>query len=72
MSEGEVSPDIQLSIDVIVASGFVNPIYLTNAGDGSGRIFVVEQAGKIKILQNGEVMLKQSILLKYIITMESH
>ncbi len=48
--------EIQLSIDVIVASGFVNPIYLTHAGDGSGRVFVVEQAGKIKILQNGEVI----------------
>ncbi|RPJ28870.1 MAG: hypothetical protein EHM35_13525, partial [Planctomycetaceae bacterium] len=30
-----------------VASGFDRPIYLTHAGDGSGRLFVVEQSGKI-------------------------
>ena len=30
-------------------SGFKLPVYLTNAGDGSGRIFVVEKAGVIKL-----------------------
>ncbi len=31
---------------------FTNPLDLQNAGDGSNRIFVVEQAGKIKVFQN--------------------
>ncbi|MFZ6029431.1 MAG: PQQ-dependent sugar dehydrogenase [Chloroflexota bacterium] len=35
-----------------VAGGFDRPIYLTHAGDGSGRLFVVEQAGMIRILQD--------------------
>src|SRR5690242_4922487 len=39
-----------------VASGLSKPVYLTNAGDGSGRKFIVEQTGKIKILLNGVVM----------------
>jgi hypothetical protein len=26
-----------------VASGLVSPVYLTEAGDGSGRLFVVDQ-----------------------------
>ena len=39
-----------------VASGFSRPLYLTHAGDGSGRLFVVEQSGKIKIVQNGQVL----------------
>jgi len=32
-----------------VASGLVRPVSITNAGDGSGRLFIVEQAGKILI-----------------------
>ncbi|MBA3468853.1 MAG: PQQ-dependent sugar dehydrogenase [Herpetosiphonaceae bacterium] len=31
-----------------VASGFDNPTFIANAGDGSGRLFVVEQAGTIR------------------------
>ena len=38
-----------------VASGFNRPLYITHAGDGSGRLFVVEQGGQIKILENGVI-----------------
>lgn len=31
---------------------FSNPLYLDHAGDGSDRIFVVEQAGRIKVFPN--------------------
>jgi glucose/arabinose dehydrogenase len=31
---------------------FSNPIFLTHAGDGTDRIFVVEQAGRIKVFPN--------------------
>jgi glucose/arabinose dehydrogenase len=43
-------PQISLSR---VAGGFVQPVHVTHAGDGSGRIFVVEQGGTIRILDNG-------------------
>jgi glucose/arabinose dehydrogenase len=33
-----------------VASGLSRPVALTNAGDGSGRLFVVEQAGRIRVI----------------------
>ena len=36
-----------------VASGFNSPLLVTNAGDGSGRLFVVEQDGYIFIVKNG-------------------
>jgi glucose/arabinose dehydrogenase len=39
-----------------VASGFTKPVFLTHAGDGSGRLFVVEQAGRIFILRDGAVL----------------
>ncbi|MFZ4850290.1 MAG: PQQ-dependent sugar dehydrogenase [Caldilinea sp.] len=38
-----------------VAAGFNQPVYLTHAGDGSGRLFVVEKAGRVKIIEAGSV-----------------
>jgi glucose/arabinose dehydrogenase len=38
---------------VPVLSGLTGPLYLTSAHDGSNRLFVVEQAGRIKVLQPG-------------------
>jgi glucose/arabinose dehydrogenase len=38
-----------------VASGLTKPLYLTHAGDDSGRLFVVEQAGRVMILQAGAI-----------------
>jgi glucose/arabinose dehydrogenase len=38
-----------------VANGFTKPVYLTEADDGSGRLFVVEQAGRILIVRQGQV-----------------
>ena len=39
-----------------VASGLTNPVFITNAGDGSGRIFIIEQGGYIRILKNGSLL----------------
>lgn len=39
-----------------VAAGFSQPVYITHAGDGSGRLFVVEKAGLIKIIHNGQIL----------------
>src|SRR3954470_17635475 len=37
-----------------VISGLDSPVYLTNAGDGSNRLFVLEQRGVVKVIQPGE------------------
>lgn len=39
-----------------IADGFTNPLDLQHAGDGSGRIFVVEQPGRIRIIQGGQTL----------------
>ena len=39
-----------------VANGLGKPVGLVHAGDGSGRIFIIEQPGTIRILQNGELL----------------
>ena len=39
-----------------IASGFSSPLLVTNAGDGSNRLFVIEQGGRIKIIKNGSVL----------------
>ena len=50
------SADIQITVDEIVASGFTYPVQVTHAGDGSRRLFVVEQPGTIWIVQDGAVL----------------
>lgn len=43
-------PDISLTL---TASGFSHPLGITHAGDGSGRMFIVEQGGLVKIIKSG-------------------
>jgi glucose/arabinose dehydrogenase len=36
-------------------TGFRQPLLITHAGDGSGRVFVAEQGGLVKVVRNGAV-----------------
>lgn len=40
---------------ILVIGGFENPVHVTNGGDGSGRLFVVEQRGRIRIIENNAI-----------------
>ncbi|MCK5365325.1 MAG: PQQ-dependent sugar dehydrogenase, partial [Gammaproteobacteria bacterium] len=39
-----------------VASGLTAPVGLTHAGDGSGRLFIVEQTGQIRFVEDGTLL----------------
>ncbi len=39
-----------------VVSGLTQPVFVTNAGDGSNRLFIVQQTGQIKIFKNGSLL----------------
>lgn len=45
-----------LTLSPISTQGLRQPLYLTHAGDGSGRIFVVEQPGRIRILTEDRLL----------------
>ncbi len=52
----QAQPPADLSLQPVITSGSVSsPVALRNAGDGSGRLFVVEQGGNIRILLDGAV-----------------
>ncbi len=38
-----------------LARGLDQPLFVTHAGDGSGRLFVVEQTGRIRVLRGGSL-----------------
>ena len=40
------------------ATGLELPVQITHAGDGSGRLFVVERAGRVRIVENGRVRIE--------------
>ena len=46
---------IHLRLDEI-ASGLSSPLLVTHAGDDSGRLFVVEQTGKVRIIKDGALV----------------
>lgn len=54
-SKGVARITIQLKS---IASGFTGPLGLGDPNDGSDRLFIVEQTGKIKIIKNGKVLPK--------------
>jgi glucose/arabinose dehydrogenase len=50
---GEAAGVVRIALEPVVTSGLSDPVLVTHAGDGSGRLFVVEQAGRIRIVGDG-------------------
>jgi glucose/arabinose dehydrogenase len=47
---------------VPVASGLDRPVFVTNAHDGSDRLFVVEQPGRVRVIDSGGTLLPTPLL----------
>jgi len=43
---------------VKIADSLLSPVGIVNAGDGSGRLFILEQPGIIRVIQNGKLLKK--------------
>lgn len=54
LAAGPDPANIKVRLDPFV-QGLENPVAFAAPEDGSGRLFVVEKAGRIKIIQNGQV-----------------
>ncbi|HYN49202.1 MAG TPA: hypothetical protein VER83_10075, partial [Candidatus Nanopelagicales bacterium] len=39
-----------------VAEGLANPLFAGHAGDGSGRVFVIEQPGRVRVIRDGQLL----------------
>ena len=46
----------RITIDEILITGLDHPVQITNAKDGSNRLFIVEQSGRIRVFQNGTLV----------------
>ena len=51
----ETPPDPAQYRLVQIADGLTLPLYLTHAGDDSGRLFILEQTGKIRLYMDGQL-----------------
>ena len=58
----------QVKLTEIMKGTMSRPLHLTHAGDGSNRLFVVEQAGIIWIIQNGEKLAQPFLDVSSLIT----
>lgn len=47
---------------VPVVTGLSQPVLVTNAGDGSGRLFVLERAGRVRVISSAGSLLPASFL----------
>lgn len=53
-AQTDVSPAINL--DSVLVEGLTNPVGFYTPGDGTGRFFIVEQGGTIRIFKNGQLL----------------
>ena len=44
----------QIQLSPVISTGLSSPVFVGHAGDGSGRLFILERAGLIRVLQPGQ------------------
>jgi len=51
-----------------IVQGLTSPVDIKNAGDGSKRLFIVEQSGTIRIFRNGTILSKPFLNVSNIVS----
>jgi glucose/arabinose dehydrogenase len=64
------APDPAKVMLIEIANGFNNPLYATGAGDDSGRLFVMEQTGRIYIIRDGETLQRPFLDLSNLVSQD--
>ena len=52
---GIITPNVQLAVQPVVTSGLASPVHLASPPNDD-RLFVVEQPGRVRIIQNGSLL----------------
>ena len=60
---GKIPRNLEVQLEK-VAGGFTDPVNVVSPRDGSGRLFVVERPGIVKIVKDGEVMRRPFLDIK--------
>ena len=60
---GKIPRNLEVQLEK-VAGGFTDPVNVVSPLDGSGRLFVVERPGIVKIVKDGEVMRRPFLDIK--------
>ncbi|HQV94688.1 MAG TPA: PQQ-dependent sugar dehydrogenase [Anaerolineales bacterium] len=59
LGPGDLVPSLSF---VPIVTGLSQPVLVTNAGDGSGRLFVLERVGRVRVITNTGSLLPTSFL----------
>ena len=59
---------LQLQLTPFITQGLDAPLFLTHAGDGSGRLFIVQQTGEIRVVENDKLADKPYLDIANLIT----
>lgn len=51
-----------------IARGLEHPLLVTNAGDGSGRLFIVEQAGIVRVIRDGALAERPYLDVRHLVS----
>jgi glucose/arabinose dehydrogenase len=53
VAAGNAADEVRIALEPVVSRGLSNPVFVTHAGDRGGRLFIVEQPGRIRVVADG-------------------
>jgi glucose/arabinose dehydrogenase len=53
VAASDAADEVRIALEPVVTRGLSNPVFVTHAGDRGGRLFIVEQPGRIRVVAGG-------------------